>query len=553
MAARIPLLLSTLALGLLTGCTSSAGLGGGGSDALVSVQATYQKRVLAPNGTYTTATLPARYCLVEFRDASSNAVVGDSGFLDGSGMGSFRVPAGSSVYARVVADWAVPGTGTGAPDVMRGFTVNAPYGTDFNSTVDWSVTSATFTASDGSLAVQALDDSSHIAGAFAIADQGVTFALGLRNVAPTATLPSLAMYWSTSTNPADQARAYPSAVFSGSNIVTVGGRALFEAGVFGDPSHAANTEEDQWDDGTLGETYAHLLFAPNSYKADGSSSLSWLRADSENVPFLSLSGPSEPSQAFVAGFSDFLSGAFRNDPRILDSYYDGGGVFRVQDEDLSLPDNTLGEFSRYGVAGSLWSMWQGALGGGSAGLQTLFQEASAGPRPTLDFVGDYLGAPLGCYPTYLVGLRADTGSAWNNCLPGLSAWGVANPTSTYFSGTTLWTNEPGSFSTSGSLTLPASPAALSACYDRAGAALYRFTQGSTATRTITLTPSGQDMELDVIGPNGLVAASYASPFGVARSLTPTLSPGDYVIRIRTNPDNTLSRSAGSYSYTLSLN
>lgn len=553
MSFRSPLLLSALALGLLTGCTSSAGLGPGGNGALVSVQATYQKEVLAPNGSHTMTSLPARYCYVEFRDASNNAVLGDSGYLDGAGQGTFRVPAGSSVYAKVYADWAVPGDGAGAPDVMRGYTVNAPYGTDFNQTVDWAVTSASFTATDGSLTVQALDDGNHIAGAFAIADQGVTFALGLRGVAPTATLPTLAMYWSTSTSSADQARAYPAAVFSGANIVTVDGRALFEASVYGNPAHVANTEEDQWDDGTLGETYAHLLFAPYSYKADGSSSLSWLRSDTENVPFLSLAGPSEPSQAFIAGFSDFLSAAFRNDPRILDSYYDGGGVLRVQDEDLSVPDNTLGEFSRYGVAGSLWSMWQGALGGGSTGLQSLFQEASAGPRPALDAVGDYLGAPLGCYPTYLVGLRADTGSAWNNCLPALTAWGVSNPSALYFSATTLWTNEPGSFTASGTLQLPASPAYLAECYDRDGAALYRFTQGSTATRTFTLTPNGQDMELDLIGPNGPVVFDYQAPYGFQRQFQSTLSPGDYVIRVRANPDNTLTHTAGTYGFTLSLN
>ena len=69
-----------------------------------------------------------------------------------------------------------------------------------------------------------------------------------------------------------------------------------------------------------------------------------------------------------------------------------------------------------------------------------------------------------------------------------------------------------------------------------------------------MTPTdGQEFELDLLGPNGPVAFSYASPFGSARTLTPTLASGDYVIRVRVNPDNTLVKPAGTYHYNLSLN
>jgi hypothetical protein len=418
------------------------------------------------------------------------------------------------------------------------------------------VTSSTFTADTGTLDIVAQDDVNRIAGAFNIADQGVTFALGMKGLAPTQALPNLAVYWNTSTTPSHQSRAYPQAALdSSSNLIIQNGHVLFQAGVMGNSSGAANTEQDEWDDGTLGETYAHLLFAPYSYRTDGSSALSYLRADSENVPYISLSIPAEPSQAFMTGYADFLSAAFRNDPRILDSYRDGGGAFQVQDEDLSQPLN-LGEFSRYGVAGSLWSMWQ-ALGGGQTGLQSLWN-ATLTSNTGLDFVGDYNGSPLGCYPTYLVGLRAAVGGSWSACQTALGLWGVSDPSATYFASTsTLWTNEATPFSVSGAtLATPASNASLAPpelCYDRSGAALYRFTQGSTGSRTITLTPSGQDFELDLLGPNGAVAYHYAAPFGSPRTLTQTLAPGTYVIRVRVNPDNTLTRSAGNYTYNLSLN
>jgi hypothetical protein len=101
--------------------------------------------------------------------------------------------------------------------------------------------------------------------------------------------------------------------------------------------------------------------------------------------------------------------------------------------------------------------------------------------------------------------------------------------------------------------VPATPAYPEACYGKSGAALYRFTQGSTGSRTITLTPSGQDMELDLLGPNGPVVMNFASPYGGARTITQALSPGDYVIRVRVNPDTTLSRMAGTYTYSLTMN
>ena len=548
-------LLALPILGLLLACSGS-GTGGSGGTSGVAVTASFQKEVWASTGTYSTTTLPARYCYVEFRDDSTNAVVGDSGFLDGTGQGRFSVPSGESIYAVVYAAWRLPSPTSGVY-FTQGEVVNATFGTPLTSTVsDWYMTSASFTASNGNLNLLALDDSNRIAGAFNIADQGVTFAVGMQGLLPSsATLPNVAVYWTTSIINNNQYRVYPQVGYdSGNNIIVENGHALFLAGVMGNKSGAANTEQDEWDDGTLGETYAHLLFAPYSYHTDGSSSLSYLRADTENVPFISLRGPSEPSMAFVDGFSDFLSASFRNNPVLLDSYLDGSGVLQVQDEDLSAPDNTLGEFSRKGVAGSLWSMSQTL---GSTGLQTLWDAANAASDPSLDFVGNYNGAPLGCFPTYLVGLRATPGIPWPSCQADFSAWGVSDPTGLYFSGTSLWTNESVPFSVSGAtLTTPAttsSGAPLSLCYDKAGAALYRFTQGSTSSRTITLTPSSQDFELDLIGPNGPVAFNYASPYGNTRTLTPTLAPGTYVIRVRVNPDNTLARSAGSYSYSLSLN
>ncbi len=550
---KSPVLIATALLGLLTACGGGAG-SDSGNTVSVSVLGSFQKEVWNASGGFTRVTLPARYCQVVFADASTNAIVANGGFLDGNGQGTFPVPAGANVYAVMLADWAVPGRTSGAPAFMEGFTVNALTTADFSSTQDWAVTSDSFAASTGTLTLTALDDSNRIAGAFNLADQGVTFALGLRGLVSDTSVPSVAMFWNTSTASGAQTRLYPQALLNASNnLVTLDGRAVFQAAVMGDNSGRPNTEQDEWDDGVIGETYAHLLFAPGSYKADGSSALSYLRADSENVPYLPLGGPSEPSQAFIAGFSDYLSAAFRSNPQILDTYRDGSGTLQVQNENLATP-SALGEFSRYGVAGSLWSMQQ-ALGGGQPALQTLWGSVMTS-NSGLDFVGDYNGSPLGCFPTYLVGLRSAVSSAWPACQSAFGAWGVSDPSAAYFAtGSALWSNQATPFTITGAtLQVPATPAYAVDCYARNGAALYRFTQGSTGNRTITMTPTnGQDFEVDLLGPNGLIQASYASPFGSSRAFTVTLAPGSYVIRVRVNPDNTLNRTPGTYAYNLALN
>ena len=121
----------------------------------------------------------------------------------------------------------------------------------------------------------------------------------------------------------------------------------------------------------LQETFAHLLFANYSYKADGSNFLSLLRRDNDNVS-VDRDFQSESTVAFVAGFADFLAGAVRNDSRLLDSWVDAGGVSRVAVFDLTDHGFVLaankGEFTRGSIAVSLWGLWKNTLGGTPAGL-----------------------------------------------------------------------------------------------------------------------------------------------------------------------------------------
>jgi hypothetical protein len=63
---------------------------------------------------------------------------------------------------------------------------------------------------------------------------------------------------------------------------------------------------------------------------------------------------------------------------------------------------------------------------------------------------------------------------------------------------------------------------------------------------------GQDFYLELIGPGGWVAGSYASALaGQTRTLTvPNLAPGVYAVRVRASWNDT---ATGTYGYTISIN
>jgi len=554
-------LLGFTALLLLAACRGSDSSSGPsyGSDAQITLQAQFEKRALSPSGFGTTTLRPARYCWAEVRDVASGALLA-SGYLGSDGTGLATVPRGLSVYVQVFAQYQVPSADPNS-FFLRGSVKNAPLPSGavslsaFTALPTWSVTSSAFLADrDGTLAVTALAGN-RIAGAFNIADQAVTFAAAVRDMdgSTTLRLPNLHTFWTTSTNVADQQRTYPAVLASSGSTILVSdsGRALFGHAVYG-LGGGANTETDEWDDGVLQETYARLLFADYSFKADGSSVLSLLRRDNDNA-WVDRGVQSESTAAFVAGFSDFLSAAVRNNSQILDSYVDAGGVPRVEVFDLTdhtyVPTAAKGEFARGSVAVSLWGLWKNVLGGGSPGLNTLWA-AVRSTTPYLDGTGEYEQATLGCYPTYLQGVASRVSApTWTAALNELALEAVPNPNTAYFASTALWQTR--SLPLSGTGTLQTYAPSANLYYDRDQGQAWRFVHGGGA-RTIIMTPTGgQDFYLELIGPGGWVAGSTgASLAAQTRTLSlPTLAPGTYVARVRAGA-TTLT---GSYGYTLSIN
>ena len=552
-----------MALALFMACKSSSQGGSpAASNARITLVAQFEKRPQTPTGLGAVTIRPARYCWAEVREAGSNSLMA-SGYLGSDGTGSVTVPRGMTVYTQVYTQYQVPSADPNS-FFMRGSVKNGPLPaglisiSDFNAISNWNVTSSNIKAdSDGTLTVTALEDALRLAGAFNIADQAVTFAAAIRDMdgSTTLRLPNLHTFWTTSTSPVDQARTYPELTAGPGNtyLVTDSNRAIFSHGVFGNRSGVANTESDEWDDGVLQETFAHLLFADYSYKADGSSLLSLLRRDNDNVS-VDRDFQSESTVAFVAGFADFLAGAVRNDSRLLDSWVDAGGVSRVAVFDLTDHGFVLsankGEFTRGSIAVSLWGLWKNTLGGTPAGLGTLWA-AVRSPSALANGTGEYEQATLGCYPSYLLGVQSRvTGATWSTALSELALEAIPNPTAAYFAGTALWETRTLPLNATGTLLtyLPST----NLYYDRNQSQAWRFIHGGTGTRTITMTPTGgQDFYLELFGPGGWVDGSFSSSLtGMPRTLTRSNLPaGTYAARVRAGA-TTLT---GTFGYTLSVN
>jgi hypothetical protein len=553
-----PALVGLLALALLVACRGGNDIPI--ADAQITLQAQFEKRPITAAGFGALTVRPARYCWAEVREAGSNTLVA-SGYLGSDGTGTAAVRKGLSVYVQVYAQYQVPCADPNS-FFMRGSVKNSPLSPSvmtlsaFSAIPVWSVTSASFLADrDGTLGVTALADN-RIAGAFNIADQAVTFGAAVRDMdgATTLRLPNLHTFWTTSAVPADQTRTYPALTYSSPTtyLVSESGRALFSHGVYGLGTGSASTETDEWDDGVLQETFAHLLFADGSYKADGSSSLALLRRDNDNVS-VDRTIQSEAAVAFVAGFSDFLAGAVRNDSRLLDSYVDAGGLAQVDAFDLAdhgyVPSSAKGEFTRGSIASSLWGLWKNALGGSSAGLGTLWA-ALRSTTPLANGTGEYEQATLGCFPSYLLGVQSRvTPATWNTVLAELSLESVPNPNAAYFAGTALWQTVGLPFSGAGTLKTYVPSANL--YYDRNQSQAWRFTHGGGA-RTITMIPTGgQDYYLELLGPGGWFAGSSSGSLtGQTRTLTIlSLPAGVYVARVRAGATT----ATGLFPYSLTVN
>ncbi len=545
--------LFVIPLALMVGCTTVPNEVGPSGTVRVTIQGQFEKRTLSSSGFGSTTTLPIRHSYAEVRKVSGNTLLA-SGYLGSTGSATADVPPGTQLYVTIFTEYEVPG-GSGTNDFfMRGGVINQPFDTTVAFTVDdeWSVSSDNVTAnSDGALTVTATA-ASRIAGAFNINDQMLSQGMALSNLEPGLRLPSLFTYWSTNSNPVHQRREYPQVLKNGTQVVqSAAGRAIFTQSLNGLQGGPAFSEIDEWDDSVIQEVSAHLLFADFSLKADGSSGFSLLRRDNDNT-YVSRYFQSESTVGFVGGYCDFLAGALRNNPLLLDSYLDSNGAQQVETFDLGRHDQVASaqrsEFTRGSVATTLWGIWKNSMAGDTAALATLWQAVRSNTALP-DGTGEFNKATLACYPSYLLGVKARvSGAVWTTAVSQLSLENIPEPTSAYFTGNALWLTRPSvPFTVTGNLQTYAPSSGI---YNRNQSQAYRFTQSFAGAHTITMTPTGgQDFWVEVLGPDGLWADSTGGSGGTRTFTTVSLPVGVYAVRVRAG--NTTA--TGTFGYTLSVN
>ena len=534
---------------LMMGCT--VGVGNGSGDTVdVTVRALYEKRDITPTG------FGARYAYAELRDDATNALVAAPVDLASDGTGTAKVPRGANLYAVVFADVLVPAA-SGSVYSLRGNVKKgipkAHYatGAELEATPTWATTSLSFQATtSGTLTVRATESTSE-AGAFAIADQMVEFAIGMGRLEPTLPLPNLHAFWATGTGTTNPAAATTSA---GSILRHPdSNRPMLATEIwYGGPSNCA----DAFNDGFLLATFSRGLFAYGSYWTSSLTSYgSLIRSDNDAVnlsPWVS----SEPSVAFTNGFATFLSAAFRNDPAV----YLMGPTGTVSTWSLNLHDLSPtdgGEFYASSIARAQWGIWKTPLGGTTPGLKTLWDATN----PTLANQGSYeFGtAPLACYPTYLVGLRRLAGAPnWAAIQVQLDAENVGKGAditlAAYFDSTALWTTvAPGATPIAGSLTTfdNSQTNFKGVYYDRVQAKAYRVVLAEGG-HTVTVNTTSPAVIVEVFDHLGFLTEAYATsalPGTKAFPLAPGAG-GTHVVRVRVDPLYTYSGAPAPYSLTI---
>ncbi len=545
--------LSLLAMVFAVGCVRVEDDGDrprpGDTQVLISGQ--YQKRILGPGGWSGTENRPARYCFAEVRKDSDDTLLA-YGYLDGNGQGTVSLTGGTQAYVVLYARVKVPGAkaaGKFRGSVKSGKPLTAySSASAFRDLPDVLVPGATFTVGQGSGVTLTVPTSSWEAGAFNITDQMVVFAQGMDYLEPDVKLPALHAFWSTDHRYTD----YPTLVRDGGlNLLPTNDPASLQDASFSDlrttfqfPVRRAlaggpDSGADAFNDSVIQQSICHLLVQDYSYSSNGAS---LIRRDNDDA-YLARTVESEPAVAFVSGFLDYLSCAFRRSNSLQD--IDEVGTVRTyyldrQGQFPMLP--WRGEFYSGAIANSLYGIWKNVLGGADPGMGTLYDAAAFAKGP-----GEYNNSILAAYPSYLMGLKAIPGVSWTGVLGELGRENITDlTTASYLTSGTLWTPVSVPFLGSGSVGLEAP----SYTYDWIAQRTYRFVLSGTATRRITLTyPGGRDMVAELYDTQGWVAMSSTAAGATSRTIEKSLPPGEYLLRVRAGYHN---NSSGTWTYSLAI-
>jgi hypothetical protein len=291
------------------------------------------------------------------------------------------------------------------------------------------------------------------------------------------------------------------------------------------------------------EAFAHLLFADYSYppSAPKGPHDRLTRRDSEEIALAERQGASDSTTAFVSGFCDFISAAFRNSPILTDISADGLNAYN-----LALPTAFNkpqgGEFHRQSVASALYRIWAFGFNGTQSGLQTMwdatYQPNMAKGADSGKYPHGYLQCPIGNISSYLSGLANGarfgvSAQVWNSVLSVINSESISNPTANLFSGGKFWKKIK---------QLPAAESGFIKTYPEPYGVLWGFDQAlnfhfalaKEGDRRISLEMAGgQDLFLELFDSVGMLIESSAySSQASKREIAARLKKGDYMVRVR---------------------
>jgi hypothetical protein len=534
-----------------------AGGSGAYSNISVTIQAEYEKKSITTAGLSSATYQPASYCYVEGFDPQTNNIY-FSGHLNSNGRGIADVPQNANFMVRLFARYEVPGQNNAGDFYIRGSVKDGSMAdsyssaASFNTIPDWSVVSDVYSGNRNfSITIRALD-STREAGAFNIAAQAVGFAYSMSLLEPGLGLPNLHTFWSPDNT---QYTNYPQVAFDNQHrlLAQSSGRTVFHHRVMGYGNSFTRGRGDEYNDSALMNSFAHMLFADYSFPAVNPSHPfdRIVRRDSEDIAWVERDIASETTTAFVGGFCDFISAAFRNDPLLID--ISGNSVSACSlntPTTFSKPNG--GEFYRQSVASALYRTWKNSFGGGGtlSALQTMwgatFQPGMAIETTNPSYPYGYLQCPVGNISSYLSGLANGfsfgvTNNVWNSVTNILNSESISNPNASFFNQDKLWKRLT-SFPAVETGYIRTYPADRGIYWDADQAVAYHFTQYQRGTRRIVLElTGGQDLYLELFDSQGILEQSYSDVMS-NKEINRTLEPGNYLIRVRAG-DTDQNRSA----------
>jgi len=515
----------------------------------VTIQAEFEKKTLTGAGLSPGTFKPARYCWAEGFDPLTDQVY-FSGYLNSKGLGIAFVPKGINFKVRLIARYEVPGKNNFGDFQMRGSvkngTMSAFYGDvdEFNEIPEWSVLSGEYAGNkDLTVKIRAIDSTQdRIAGAFNIADQAIEFASKIAMLEPSLGLPNLHSFW----HPDSQHTDYPRAASDKQNklLTQSTGRTVFQHRIPGIGNTQTKGRADEYNDSALMESFAHMLFADYSFLSSnpGHPYERIIRRDSEEAAWIARQAATDSASAFVSGFCDFISAAFRNDPVLIDISPDNNSIYN-----LSLPTTFLkahgGEFYRHSVAATLYRIWTNGFGGTQSGLQTMwdatFKHGIATGLNNVAYPHGYLQCPIGNISSYLSGMANGaqfgvTPDTWDSILAVLDSESISNPNANYFNQGMFW-KKINSFPTTETGAIRTYPNADGSFWGINQAISYYFTQVHNESRTITLELTGsQDLFLELFDTQGIIDESTHYNQNLSNRVLKhnQLKPGNYLVRVR---------------------